>query len=77
MSDGPVAPTRAALDELLRTIEEVDTDYFGDLPRAELAVGHRALMHLVGAGLDMFFDADAIEPSFRRAHWSGDRKSVV
>ena len=36
-------------------------------------MGHRALMHLLGAGLDMFFDTDAREPSFRRAHWS-DRK---
>ena len=73
MADREVAPTRAALDELLRTIEEVDADYLGALSGEELAVGHRALMHLLGAGLDMFFDTDAREPSFRRAHWA-DRK---
>jgi hypothetical protein len=73
MADTPTAPTRAALDELLRTIEEVDADYLGALSGEELAVGHRALMHLLGAGLDLFFDTDAREPSFRRAHWA-DRK---
>jgi hypothetical protein len=63
--------SRAALQELLRTIEEADADYLGDLPPEQLAVGHRALMHLLGAGLDMFFDTDADEPVFRRAHWAG------
>ena len=65
--------SRVALDELLRSIEEVDAEYLGALSGDELAVGHRALMHLLGAGLDLFFDTDAREPSFRRAHWS-DRK---
>jgi hypothetical protein len=37
----------------------------------DVAQGHRALMHLIGAGLDMYFDADADHPEFRRAHWAG------
>jgi hypothetical protein len=65
------ADTRAALDELLRTIEKVDAEYLGVLAPDELAVGHRALMHLIGAGLDMFFESDASDPRFRRAHWAG------
>ena len=73
MPDELVPTSRTALDQLLRTIEAVDTDYLGALTGEELAVGHRALMHLLGAGLDMFFDTDAREPSFRRAHWA-DRK---
>ena len=63
--------SRAALDELLRTLEAVDADYLGLLHDDELAIGHRALAHLLGAGLDLFFDNDAREPQFRRAHWAG------
>src|SRR4051812_694305 len=29
------------------------------------------LMHLIGAGLDMFFESSGHDPVFRRAHWSG------
>ena len=69
--DGSSDETRAALHELLRTVEEVDAEYLAELSGEELAVGHRALMHLLGAGLDMFFESDASEPRFRRAHWAG------
>jgi hypothetical protein len=72
MSDGD---SRAAFQELLRLLDEVDRDFLsadviGDSP-ADVAAGHRMLMHLVGAGLDLFFEADGARPEWRRAHWAG------
>src|SRR3954467_13814343 len=67
--------SRAALHELLRTVEEVDRDYLGadsiGTDPADVADGHRILMHLIGAGLDLFFGADGADPEWRRAHWAG------
>jgi hypothetical protein len=75
MADELTTESRTALRELIRTIEEVDARYLGPEGRittpADVSLGHRALLHLLGAGLDMYFDADPDEPSFRRAHWAG------
>ena len=72
MSD---SDSRAAFGELLQLLGDVDRDYLapdniGDSP-ADIAAGHRTLMHLVGAGLDLFFEADGATPVWRRAHWAG------
>ncbi len=75
MTDPIATESRQALHDLLKTLEEVDTRYLSPEARitaaADVATGHRALMHLLGAGLDLFFDADPDRPSFRRAHWAG------
>jgi hypothetical protein len=75
MSDGLNTQSRSALASLIQTLQEVDRRYLSPDNRIgtpeDVANGHRALMHLIGASLDMYFDADADHPEFRRAHWAG------
>jgi hypothetical protein len=67
--------SRTAFNELLDLLRQIDTQYLAPanhIATAEqVAAGHRFLMHALGAGLDMFFDADAAQPQFRRTLWSG------
>lgn len=55
-------PSRTALHELLSTLREIDENYVGSEAVAE---GHRFLMHLLGGGLDLFFESDPEHPEFR------------
>ncbi len=71
--------SRVAFLELLDALREIDVDYVGtgsesrstdgaeaDSVRSQLvAEGHRFLMHLLGGGLDLFFEADPANPTFR------------
>lgn len=67
--------SRAALHSFIAALQDVDSRFLSPENRitteADVALGHRALMHLIGAGLDMFFDADPEHPQFRRSHWAG------
>jgi hypothetical protein len=67
----PARTSRASLYDLVALLGQVDTTTLEGLNGEELAAGHRMLMHLVGAGMDLFFDSDAWRPEFRRAHWAG------
>src|SRR4051794_11892665 len=74
-SASPMSDSRGALHELLNVVAEVGAGYLapdniGGSP-AEVAAGHRMLMHLLGAGLDLFFESDGAAPTWRRAHWAG------
>jgi hypothetical protein len=75
MSEPLQTQTRSALAALIETLQEIDARYLSPDNRIatpeDVASGHRAMMHLIGAGLDMYFDADADHPEFRRAHWAG------
>jgi hypothetical protein len=75
--EGP--ESRLAFLELLDALREIDADYVGtgSEPRSiagaetdsassdSVAEGHRFLMHLLGGGLDLFFEADPGRPTFR------------
>lgn len=67
--------SRAAFHELLDLLKQVDSQYLAPenhiVTPEQVAAGHRFLMHALGTGLDMFFDADAAQPQFRRTLWSG------
>ena len=73
--DTPESESRIALHELLETLREIDEQYLGsgrdDEDPDALAAGHRFLMHLLGGGLDLFFEADAENPEFRPTLQSG------
>ena len=73
-SESPEA-SRQAFGELLALLQEIDQRYLSADNRvgspAQLAQGHRFLMHALGTGLDMFFDADPLRPQFRRTLWAG------
>src|SRR4051812_14286398 len=73
-ADHDVPESRQAFHELLATLSDVDLHYLSgpstETPEA-VAEGHRMLMHLIGAGLDMFLESSGDDPVFRRAHWSG------
>lgn len=76
MTDTPDIPeSRAAFNELLELLRKIDTDYLAPgnhvLSPEQVAAGHRFIMHALGSGLDMFFDADADQPAFRRTLWAG------
>lgn len=62
--------SRAALGELIALLQEVDEHWSGpewNLNSAEDIVGsHRALMHILEAGLVGYFEQDACKPDFRR-----------
>jgi hypothetical protein len=63
------AETRRAFRELLDTLREIDEHYVGAEARAgdlrAISRDHRFLMHLLGGGLDLFFEADPEAPVFR------------
>jgi hypothetical protein len=56
-------------------LRQIDTQYLAPANHIatpeQVAAGHRFLMHALGSGLDMFFDADVAQPQFRRTLWSG------
>ena len=62
--------SRAALRELIELLQEVDEHWCSEernLASAEDVAGsHRALMHILEAGLVGYFEQDARKPSFRR-----------
>lgn len=62
--------SRAALHELIALLQEVDARWSGpewNLHSEEDIVGsHRALMHIMEAGLVGYFEQDAAAPDFRR-----------
>jgi hypothetical protein len=76
---GEEPESRLAFLELLDALREIDVDYIGtgsrprstedaepDSARSDsVAEGHRFLMHLLGGGLDLFFEADPANPRFR------------
>jgi len=74
-ADAPESESRIALHELLETLREIDERYLGSTLDEEgpdaLATGHRFLMHLLGGGLDLFFEADPETPEFRPTLQSG------
>lgn len=67
--------SRAAFGELLELLRRIDTDYLAPgnhiSSPEQVAAGHRFIMHALGSGLDMYFEADAGQPAFRRTLWSG------
>lgn len=67
-------PSRAAFNELLELLSRIDAEYLAPanhvLTPEQVAAGHRFLMHALGSGLDMFFEADAERPAFRRTLWA-------
>lgn len=69
------AASRTAFDELLDLLRKIDRDYLAPGNRIatpeQIAAGHRFVMQALGSGLDMFFDADAERPEFRRTLWAG------
>jgi hypothetical protein len=65
---GSNSASRIALRELLATLAEIDEHYVASEGTAE---GHRFLMHLLGGGLDLFFEADPAYPEFRPTLQSG------
>lgn len=68
-------PSRVAFNELLDLLRRIDGDYLAPgnriMTSEQVAAGHRFLMHVLGSGLDMYFDADAERPQFRRTLWAG------
>jgi hypothetical protein len=62
--------SRTALRELIELLEEVDQHWCSEernlSSAADVAVSHRALMHILEAGLVGYFEQDARSPSFRR-----------
>ena len=69
MSEGARnSESRVALHELLATLREIDDQYVGD---SDVSAGHRFLMHLLGGGLDLFFENDPAAPEFRPTLQSG------
>lgn len=74
-SNQETSESRAAFSELLTLLQEIDTRYLSPQNQiatpAQIAAGHRFLMHALGSGLDMFFDSDGDHPQFRRTLWSG------
>ncbi len=76
MSDVPeVAESRQAFNELLDLMRKIDSDYLAPgnhvTTPAQVAAGHRFIMHTMGSALDMYFESDAERPAFRRTLWSG------
>lgn len=73
--DASAAASRTAFHELLELLRSIDTDYLAPGNRIvtpeHVAAGHRFVMHVLGSGLDMFFDARAERPEFRRTLWAG------
>jgi hypothetical protein len=77
-SDFPVAAagaavepeSRAALQELLTLLQQIDARWLGPerrITRAEdIADGHRTILHLLSGGLDLVCEADTDRPVFRR-----------
>ena len=68
----PVLPTesRAAFEGLLTLLQEIDVRYLGpewhiSQPQ-DIADGHRNLLHLLSAGLDLIAEADPERPVFHR-----------
>jgi hypothetical protein len=75
MTDVTTAPeSRAAFNELLDLLRTIDTDYLSPanhvLTPGHVAAGHRFMLHALGSGLDMFFEANAERPMFRRTLWA-------
>ena len=62
--------SRTALHELIELLQEIDQHWCSEernLSSAEEVAGsHRALMHILEAGLVGYFEQDARAPSFRR-----------
>jgi hypothetical protein len=62
--------SRAALSELIELLQEIDTHWCGEERNLhspeDVAGSHRALMHILEAGLVGYFEQDARTPSFRR-----------
>jgi len=62
--------SRAALRELIELLEEVDQHWCSEERNlssvADVAGSHRALMHILEAGLVGYFEQDARTPNFRR-----------
>ncbi len=59
--------SRKALDALLDTVREIDRQHFaerGITEPGDVAEGERYLLHLLKAGLNMYFDDDAQRPHF-------------
>ena len=73
--EAPDPESRIAFYELLETLREIDAQYVGPSGGVEepegVSDGHRFLMHLLGGGLDLFFEADAEHPEFRPTLQSG------
>ncbi len=73
--DVPDSASRIAFHELLETLREIDAKYVGPCPSVGepegVSDGHRFLMHLLGGGLDLFFEADPDHPEFRPTLQSG------
>lgn len=62
--------SRAAFGELLDLLHQADLRYLGPEHRIvqplDIADGHRALLHLLSAGLELVAEADPERPAFRR-----------
>ena len=73
--EAPDPESRIAFYELLETLREIDAQYVGPSGGIEepegVSDGHRFLMHLLGGGLDLFFEADPEHPEFRPTLQSG------
>ncbi len=71
------AASRRALHELLATLAEIDRVHLapdrGIREPADVATGIRFLLHLLGGGLDLAFDADPQRPEFRPTMSAGRR----
>ena len=71
------AASRQALHDLLATLAEIDRVHLGAdrgiREPADVATGIRFLLHLMGGGLDLAFDADPRRPEFRPTMSAGRR----
>jgi hypothetical protein len=64
--DGAKPASRVALHALLAALREIDEHYLGaEEDPVAAGEGHRFLMHLLGGGLDLFFESDPEHPEFR------------
>lgn len=62
--------SRAAFAELIALLQEIDQRWLGEewnlTSEEDIASGHRALMHILEAGMVGWFECDARKPDFRR-----------
>jgi hypothetical protein len=66
----PLNQSRAAFQELLAALREIDARWLGPERHIgqplDIADGHRVVLHLVSAGLELIGEADPERPVFRR-----------
>lgn len=76
-SPDPGSESRAAYHALLETLAELDRAHLGAAcgleDPSDLASGLRFLVHLLGGGLDLAFEADPQRPAFRPTMSAGRR----